>query len=460
MRTTPGTWSLRARLTAAASLVILLLLGVAAGVLVWRVDAALRASTDAAVRREVEDVAGTAAGPSPPRVPSTPGTGLVQITDARGRVVASSPVIDGEPLAFRVPITSGTSGTSGTHTTDPRTVPVAALDDAPYRVAAVSTGGTTTFHVYVALPLSEVNQSTTELAGALAVGVPLLAVAFAGLTWLFAGRALKPVETLRRQATDISLTDLHRRLDVPGSSDELQRLALTLNDLLERLDGSLSRQRQFVADAAHELRSPVAAIRTQAEVADHVAGLPAPSALAAESVRLTHLVDDLLALARIDAEPHYRRERVDLDDIVLTEASLLRERASVMVDTTKIAAAQVTGDAAQLSRAVRNVLDNAARYAVSRITISLQGNSSDAELVIRDEGPGIPETDRERVKERFTRLDDTRTRATGGVGLGLAIVDDVVTLHGGQLRIEDGAPGARIVIILPLAVPAADHVAT
>lgn len=444
MAASPRTWSLRTQLTAGASLVIVVLLAGAAGVLEWRVDAALRASIDTSAEREANALVASARGAGAPDIPTTPGTGLVQITDASGKVIASSASIDGEPLAFRSPVTAPGRPAA------PRTANVSALDGAPYRVVAVATPGSPSYHVFVALPLAEVDRSTAELAGTLAVGVPLLAAAFAGLTWLFAGRALRPVETLRRQAAEISLTDPHQRLDVPRSGDELHRLALTLNDLLGRLEHSLGRQRQFVADAAHELRSPVAAIRAQAEVADHVEGLATPSVLATESVRLTHLVDDLLALARIDAAPEHRHDLVDLDDVVLTEASLLRERVDLTVDTRQIAAVQVRGDAAQLSRAVRNVLDNAARYAVGSITISLADLGDVAELVIRDDGRGIPEADRERVLERFTRLDDARTRATGGVGLGLAIVDDVVAVHGGRLSIEDGAPGARIVIRLPL----------
>ena len=444
MRTSPGRWSLRSRLTAAASVVILLMLAAAAAVLVWRVDSALRTSTDSALRREATDLASTSLQGRPPRIPTSAGVSLVQITDRSNRVVDSSPAIDGEPLAFRVAVTP-----AGGHP-EATTVAVSALDGASYRVAAVSTADQGHV-VYVALPLAEVEQSTAELAGTLALGVPLLTLLFAGLTWIFAGRALKPVEILRLQADDISLTDLHRRLEVPGTGDELQALGTTLNDLLERLDQALTRQRQFVADAAHELRSPVTAIRSMTEVADHMSGKGTASTLSVESVRLTRLVDDLLALARIDAEPRHRRERLDLDEIVLHEITLVRQNAVVTLDPSAVSAGQVRGDSGQLARAVRNVLDNAARYAATGITVSLRTSDSDAVLVVEDDGPGIPEADRHRVRERFTRLDDARARATGGVGLGLAIVDEVVRLHDGSLSIEDARPGVRIVITIPLA---------
>ncbi len=445
VRVRPVRWSLRARLTAAATLVIFLLLSVAAAVLVWRVDASLRASTDANVRREAANLASATGGSGSPRVPTVSGTSLVQVTDAEGTVVGSSAAIDGEPLAFAVPIARPGSEAQ------PRTVSVAALDHAPYRVVAMSTTGSGRYTVYVGLPLSGVEQSITALAGALAVGVPLLVAAFAGLTWLFAGRALKPVETLRRQVADISITDLHQRLDVPPSGDELQLLGMTFNSLLERVDQSLNRQRQFVADAAHELRSPVAAIRSQAEVTDHLNGALTPSPVAAEAVRLTHLVDDLLALARIDAEPRHRRQTLDLDDLVLTEVALLRQHAQVVLDASGVSAVQLAGDADQLSRAVRNVLDNAARYATTRVVVSLRVLGSEVVLAVEDDGPGIPPADRTRVLERFTRLDGARTRSTGGVGLGLAIVDEVVKIHGGHLSIEDAHPGARVVIQMPRA---------
>lgn len=438
-------WSLRARLTAAATLVIMLLLSVAAVLLVWRVHAALLATTDASVRREASDIAATARDATVPRIPSSTGTALIQVTDANGAVVASSPSIDGEPLAFPV------EAPQTRPALEPRTVAVRALDGAPFRVVVATSPGSPAYHVYVGHPLSEVDQSTAELATSLAAGVPLLVLFFAGLTWVFAGRALKPVENLRRQAAEISVSDLHRRLDVPGTGDELQRLGVTLNDLLDRLDRSLDRQRQFVADAAHELRSPVAAIQAQAEVADHVGGATSPSPMAMESARLAHLVDDLLALARLDAQPRHRQALLDLDEVVLREAGLVGQVAGPEIDTSGVSPVQVLGDHGHLARAVRNLMDNAGRYAASRVVVSLQAHRNEAVLVICDDGPGIPEADRERILERFTRLDDTRTRSTGGVGLGLAIVSEVVAAHGGQLAVEDGAPGARLVVRLPRA---------
>ena len=376
--------------------------------LVWRVHTGLVANLDKTAESQANALAG-AASSTDPRVPTIPGLNDVsQIIDASGQVVAASANVEGEEPVFDfVPAPAGSEPAV-------RTVRARPIDNAEYRVAAVLTDGTPQYRVYVGLPLAEVTRSTNALATALAVGVPVLLTALALLTWLFAGVALKPT-----------------------------------NELLDRLDTSLRRQRQFVADAAHELRSPVAAIRSQLEVADTIENDGDPSPLTQESVRLSHLIDDLLALARIDAAPQHRQEPVDLDHLVCDEAKLLRDRTDRIVDTRDINACQVVGDAPLLTRAVRNLLDNAARHATTRVTITVRSNGQDAEFTVADDGPGIPASDRIRVLERFTRLDDARARDTGGVGLGLAIVDDIVKIHGGRLTITDNAPGARITMTLP-----------
>lgn len=403
-----GPWSLRARLTVAATLTIATLLSTAAVLLVWRVHTGLLATLDASAEGQASTLAAAVAGSSDPRVPSQTGLNDVsQVVDASGNVVAASTEISGEPRLFdfapapadSVPVV--------------RTALARPIDNAEYRVAAISSVGSPHYQVYVGLPLAEVTRSTHALATSLALGLPCLLVALGILTWVFAGRALRPME-----------------------------------ELLNRLDLTLRRQRQFIADAAHELRSPVAAIRSQLEVADTIKHDGVPSLLTQESVRLSHLIDDLLALARIDSEPPHRREVIDLDDLVYDQAQLLRQRTSLIVDTRDVSASQVIGDPDLLTRAIRNLLDNAARYADRGIKISVSSTAQTVQLTVADDGPGIPEPDRARVLQRFTRLDDARTRETGGVGLGLAIANDVVTIHGGRLHISDNAPGARITITL------------
>lgn len=409
MRRFLGNWSPRARLTAAATAALAICLCVAAVVLVWRVHAGLVANLDRTAQSQATALAEAAAHSADPRVPTVAGLNDVsQIIDPSGRVVASSANVGGEDRVFASP-----PAPAGTEPAV-RTERVRPIDNSEYRVAALLTDGAPEYRVYVGLPLAEVTRSTRALAGALAVGVPGLLTALAVLTWLFAGVALKPT-----------------------------------TELLNRLDMSLRRQRQFVTDAAHELRSPVAAIRSQLEVADTIENEGILSPLTRESVRLSHLIDDLLALARLDTAPQHRHEPVDLDHLVYEEALLLRERTDLTVDTQGIHACQILGDASLLSRAVRNLLDNAARHAATRITITVGSSTEMNELTVADDGPGIPEADRTRVLERFTRLDDARARDTGGVGLGLAIVNDVVRIHNGRIDITDNAPGARVTITLP-----------
>ncbi|MCU1668944.1 MAG: integral rane sensor signal transduction histidine kinase [Blastococcus sp.] len=292
--------------------------------------------------------------------------------------------------------------------------------------------------------------STAQLVAALAVTLPLLVGALAAITWLLTARALHPVEVLRQQAADVTATDLHRRVDVPPAADELSRLAETLNDLLARLDSAQRLQRQFIADAAHELRSPVAAIRLQLETAD-IEG-STRTAVVQQSVRLSRLVDDLMSLARLDARPQLRQEEVDLDDVVRSEVTLLRPQTAVEIDTRQLRTVRVLGDEALLGRMVRNLLDNAVRYAATRVTVGSSPVEGEAVLVVADDGPGIAAVDRKRVFDRFTRLDGARGRDEGGVGLGLAIVSDIVTAHGGTVRTEDNAPGTRMEVRLPAVV--------
>lgn len=403
-------WSPRARLTAAATAALAICLCVAAVVLVWRVHAGLVANLDRSAQSQATLLAANAANSIDPRVPTIAGLNdLSQIIDPSGRVAAASANVEGEDrVFFSPPARGGAAPTVRTERARP-------IDNTEYRVVAVLTDGSPQYRVYVGLPLAEVTRSTHALSRALTVGVPGLLIALALLTWLFAGVALRPT-----------------------------------TELLDRLDTSLRRQRQFVADAAHELRSPVAAIRSQLEVADTIENEGILSPLTREGVRLSHLIDDLLALARIDAAPQHRHEPVDLDHLVYDEAVLLRERTDLTVDIRGITACQILGDASLLSRAVRNLVDNAARHAASRITITVGSSTEMSELTVADDGPGIPETERTRVLERFTRLDDARARDTGGVGLGLALVNDVVRLHGGRIDITDNAPGARVTITLPV----------
>jgi signal transduction histidine kinase len=323
--------------------------------------------------------------------------------------------------------------------------------------------------------------------------VPAAVLLIALVAWFATDRALRPVERMRAQAAAITAADLDQRLQVPGSRDHLARLAATFNDTLDRLAKAADRQRRFVADAAHELRSPISSMRAILDVALADPDGPDRAALrdaAAEARRLHRLADDLLLLSRLEAGPPPRCEPVDLGALARAQ---LADRGRVgpvvfQVDgavdgvahgaepatgpapgpatgTAPGPAAEptpgpatgpvVAGDAAQLDRLLANLLDNAERHAATRVTVSLHaGPAGDVTLAVSDDGPGIPAADRERIFDRFARLDEARTRSDGGTGLGLAIARDICRRHGGTLTVTaaDGG-GARFVASLPAALP-------
>jgi signal transduction histidine kinase len=302
--------------------------------------------------------------------------------------------------------------------------------------------------------LAEVDDTINSITDALLIGVPALVLLVGALAWTMAGRALRPVEAIRAEAASITHTTIHRRVPVPRTRDEVARLASTMNEMLDRLEDANTRQRRFVSDASHELRSPVASIRTQLEVA-----LLRPQRddwpqiaerVLAEDARLEEAVADLVELARLDEGATVTDfAEVDLDEVVFEEC---RRARRIAVDTSGVSGGRVRGRRDALARVVRNLVDNATRHAESRVTVTLQTIEDTVELVVADDGPGIPEADRARVFERFTRLDEGRARDAGGMGLGLAVVKATLERHGGTVTIEDADPhGARFVVRVPAA---------
>jgi signal transduction histidine kinase len=374
---------------------------------------------------------------------------VVQILDQRGQVVASSPNVRGLPPLARL----------GPGDSAQVQVPV---EDHPFMAAATAADTPDGQLVVVAArnleTAEEAVQTVTRL---LAPGLPLLLVVVAATTWRVVGRALAPVEAIRAEVDRISVAELHRRVPDPAGDDEIARLARTMNRMLDRLQCAQDRQRRFVSDAAHELRSPVASIRQHAEVASAHPDRTSPAELAgtvlAENLRVQRLVEDLLLLTRADEHTLRLRHRpVDLDDLVLAEATRLRDTTGLRVDTSAVAAGRVSGDLAGLRRVLRNLADNAARHARGQVAFALAGNpearpaNGAVVLLVDDDGPGIPEAERARVLERFVRLDDARARDEGGSGLGLAIVAELVAAHGGTVTIADSPlGGARVRLSLP-----------
>ncbi|MFD9791074.1 sensor histidine kinase [Streptomyces sp. NPDC059070] len=451
--------SVRARATLGASLVVALALGVASLGLLGLLRQNLVRDAQADAERQAVLTAGLAAGGrlGPVLAPER-GADFLQVVDADGRVLAASPNLLGRPaLSAARPDGPGTvrDTWNGGRT----------REEHRQRVVQVTT---TTPHglvtVYAGTSLRQADTADETITAALVVAVPLLVLTVALVTWRVTGWALRPVEAIRAEVAEIGDRELHRRVPVPASGDEIARLAVTVNATLDRLEASGIRQRRFIADASHELRSPITVLRTQLEVAQ---AHPDPalwgelvSGAIEDTVRLQDLAADLLLLARLDAGERPPTTRVDL-------ASLVREELARRAPADRVAPAAdvpsasdgfaVDGNRAQLARVLGNLLDNAQRHAVAEVVVRLRAEGGRAVLTVTDDGCGVPDAEREHVFERFVRLDDARSRDEGGAGLGLAIARDVVERHGGTLTVS-GAPdaGAAFEVRLPSAPPSAD----
>ncbi|MEU8661929.1 sensor histidine kinase [Actinoplanes philippinensis] len=301
--------------------------------------------------------------------------------------------------------------------------------------------------------LEDVDDATKALATPLLIGVPGAMILVGGVTWVGVTGALAPVERIRREVEEITGERLDRRVPEPVARDEIHRLAATMNRMLARLEDSRERQQRFVADASHELRSPLAGIRQAAEVArSHPGALPEgelAEAVIEESGRMERLVEQLLLLTRTGGAGPRQLRDVDVDDLALAEARRVR-RARLTIDTSGVGAGRVRGDATALAQVVRNLADNAARHARDTVVVTVAADRDGVELVVEDDGAGVPESERERVFERFVRLDEARDRDAGGSGLGLAIVKEIVAAHGGTVEVTASAlGGARFVVRLP-----------
>ncbi|MET0496342.1 MAG: HAMP domain-containing sensor histidine kinase [Actinoplanes sp.] len=430
----------RLRTTAVAVLVVAVALAAGAFLLVALVGGSLRDGAEAgaeqrasALADQIETTGLPAAEPADDEDADEPDDLIWQVSDAGGGVVRSS-----QPLADPLPAAD----------TDEVRLPGA---DHPYVVVTEEAQG---YRVAVAASLEEVDDSTAALVTPLLVGLPLILLLVGGTTWAVAARALAPVARIRREVEEITGDRLDRRVPEPRSRDEIHRLARTMNQMLQRLERSRDRQQQFVGDASHELRSPLASIRQAAEVSlAHPGALPEgqlAEAVLEESARMQRLVEQLLLLTRTEDGAVTRGyQDVDLDDLALAEAGRAG-RSGLAVETAGIGAGRVRGEPTALGQVVRNLVDNAARHADTALAIAVRDTGTGIELTVEDDGQGIPEDQRQRVFDRFVRLDEARARDAGGSGLGLAIVREIVTAHGGTVVISSSAlGGARFVVRLP-----------
>jgi signal transduction histidine kinase len=489
-----GWWrrrGLRARLTitATAGLAVALAGGAALGT--RALADSLVTGLDGTARQGAQGVAALVnADRLPDPVPVAGGTVTVQVLGPGGRIIAASPGAD-----RLVPLLSGrrlAAAAGSGHAVQ--------LDGGPYglpgplRVVAVAARGGQI--VIAAVSFAQVSGSIRMLWHAAIIGTPLLIIFLAGVNWLVIGGALRPIAELRKGAQEVSGAVGTRRLPVPETRDEVHSLAVTLNDMLMRLESAEERQRAFVSDTAHELRSPLASIRAQLEVAvDHPEGQDwrdTAEGVLADTLRLARLAEDLLVLARLDeragaraanrtcdlallardAAAHYESARVTVALVPGAPAPLtprpgapgqaapVRAVPAAPVPAAPGAAGPVLtrGDPDGLTRVLLNLIDNAVGYARSCVTVAAWRDGTHALLAVTDDGPGIPAAEAERVFGRFTRLDDARRRddnGENGSGLGLAIVLAIVRGHGGNVWLEDAAPGLRAVVSLPAAPPAA-----
>ncbi len=326
-------------------------------------------------------------------------------------------------------------------------------EDGPFRVVAL--GATTpngTVDIFVAVDIEDIVE-VMGVAGDIGLGgLVVLVLIIGALLWGVIGRTLAPVNAIRERADDITGSNLDQRVPEPAGHDEIFALARTINEMLSRLEDSSRRQEAFVADAAHELRSPIASLQTrlETELLRPDGDDPMTRDLLREAVRMGRLVDHLLLLARSDAGTMTADHvPVDMDEVV--RESVATVEPIVPIRTDDVAPVQVQGQPDLLEHVVRNLLENAERYAKESVDISLVANERHAILTVDDDGPGIPEDMREDVLRRFVRIDESRERGTGGTGLGLAIVREIVDLHAGDLQIQDSpSGGARVRVLLPL----------
>jgi signal transduction histidine kinase len=438
--------SIRVRITALATIVVVVVLVATAAGLLAVQRRLLTDSLDEALSTHAADLtrAFESGDTTNPLAARGDDDAIAQITTIDGHVVAATANYAGLPALPPPPPDS--DSTLRTARLDP--------DEPTFRILSTRVDD----HIaHVASPTDDIDESIAALRLALAVAIPFVTLVLAALIWWLVGRTLRPVEAIRQQVAGITGTNLHTRVPEPATNDEIQRLAHTMNAMLDRIERASASQQRFVADASHELRSPLTRIRTELEVdlnhpdtADHAA---TERSVLDEVEQMQQLVDDLLVLARHDGLPATPTATsvIDLDDIVLEEIRRYSDPA-IDVDSRAVSAAQVAGNPAQLARLVRNLVDNAVRHARTTVTVALSEHDAMAILTVTDDGSGIRPADQERVFERFTRLDFARATPDGGSGLGLAIARAIVADHHGTIAFDPHHhPGARLIVRIPTA---------
>lgn len=453
--------SVRIRITILAAIVVSGALAAGSYVLVKSVRSSVEERIESSERQELNSIAAqVAAGTRPEEVILT------------GPPVANYAIVLPDGTVF-VPVLASTARTSSTSANAAGSGGLRIVHDGPDQVwttddhmdvrrkgngietvVNLPTDSGSFAHVRSVRNLAEITATVNSVQHMMWLAVPLVAALVALLTWFMTGRALAPVAHIREEVDEISRSTLHRRVPVPNTDDEIARLARTMNSMLERLDGAAVREREFLSDASHELRSPIASLGATLEVAlrnsDTADWEDVARRALEDQQRLGSSVDALVtlsSLSEMQAAQLHASQQVDLDDLVLEVA---RRPGRVPVSTANVSAARVNGRPDLLERLVRNLVDNAQRHADTRVQITVQRDDNRVVLMVDDDGNGVAEEDCARIFDRFTRLDEGRSRDRGGTGLGLAMVASIAERHGGTARCE-ASPlgGARFVVELP-----------
>ena len=312
--------------------------------------------------------------------------------------------------------------------------------------------------VEVVTSLEQYDHSAAAIERLLDFGMPLLLAVVGFICWFIVGRALRPIELMRREVAEVATIHGAHRVAEPATDDEVGRLARTLNSMLDRIEASSERERRFVSDASHELRSPIANIRTAVEVAlhrpEHAEWASVAEEVLSQNARMDRLVEELLLLARSD-EGGLQPAAMATDLADVAEAVVAAHHAPAPRAVLRADRAPVAVPAAYLERMIANLVDNARRFAASTVEVSVWHDAGWSYASVRDDGPGVPMSERRRIFERFVRLDEARDRGEGGFGLGLAIVSDLCRFYGGTVDVADSHPGAVFTLRFPLVEMAA-----
>jgi len=434
------------RTTLAATVVTALALVAGSIALLATVHTSLLHGDDALSKSRLRDLIALArAGDLPPQIDA--GDGVAQVVDGTGQVRAASVNILGRPAltSFRPP------------EAHPVVLAVVGPDDNEhehYRLwaqRAVTPLGELT--VFSGSSTESVTEAVAAARRPLIIGLPAMVALLVLAMWVLVGRALRPVEAIRAEVAEVTDRRLHRRVPEPDTDDEIGRLARTMNAMLDRLEDASRKQRAFVADASHDLQSPLAAVRAELETRlldEAPNGSAAAGRILAETSQMEALVQNLLYLARVDDGVLSDHSPVDLDDVVLEEVSRLQASTPIRFATDAVSGGPVLGSRVDLARAVRNILENAVRHARSAVELRLSAVDGVVRLDIADDGPGVAPTERSRIFDRFYKVDAARERGARGSGLGLPIARAIAEAHDGSLELADGDGGARFVLRLPV----------